>query len=108
MIPTFDFQPDGSFNATPTCSTQIAVTTAVQQLTLPASLVQNGTMRLVNNGAQNIAWCYGVNANLSMTNGVLMLANTVESFGFPAGVTQISVIGAATGSTLVASVGVGS
>jgi hypothetical protein len=108
MIPTFDFQPDGSFNPTPTCSTSVAVTTAVQQLTLPASLVQNGTMRLLVSGTAQIAWCYGANNNLTMGNGLNMLANTVETFGIPTGVTQISVIGASTGSTVYASVGVGS
>jgi hypothetical protein len=108
MVPSVAFQPDGSSANPPTCSTQIAVTTAVQQLTLPTSSIQNGSLRLVVNGTANIAWCYGNNSGLSMTNGVSMLANTVEVFAWPAGVTQISVIGAATGSTLIASVGVGS
>ena len=106
MTPTFNFQPDGSSSNPPTCSTQVAVTTSVQQLTLPATQIKSGAMRLINSGTQNIAWCYGSNSGLSMTNGVVMLPNTVETFAFTSGV--ISVIGSAAGSTLIASVGIGS
>lgn len=101
----FAFQPAGAQGATPTASTTLAVTTSVAQLTLPV-WPQAKSLRLVNNGAAAIAWSYGVSANLSMTNGVVMLPNTVETFSIPPGTTQLSVIGAAA-SSFSASVGEG-
>ncbi|CAB3782101.1 hypothetical protein [Paraburkholderia fynbosensis] len=101
------FQPRGAQGATPAAQAQIAVTTSVQQINLPAVPVQGGTMRMVVDGSANIAWSYGVSASLSMTNGVPMLANTIETFTVPDGVTQLSVIGAAAGSTLRIVVGDG-
>jgi hypothetical protein len=102
----FAFQPAGAFGATPAASTSLAVTLVVQQLALPAFVGQS--MRLVNNGTASIAWSFGVSANLSMTNGVVMLPNTAEMFTVPVGTTQLSVIGSAAGtSVLTASIGEG-
>ncbi len=97
--------PDRAYGPTPAASTQVAVTTAVQTLTLPAA--NGGNMRLVNNGTAAIAWCYGPAANLSMTNGVVMLPNTVEIFDRNQNAAQLSVIGSAAGSTLIAHIGNG-
>lgn len=96
------FQPSGAQGTTPSVQTNIAVTTAVQQLTLPAGVnaMQGGAMRIVVDGTSNVAWAYGVSSGLTIGNGVHMLANTVETFYLPPGVTQISLIGASTGSTV--------
>lgn len=99
----FAFQPTGAQGTTPAASTSLAVTTSVQQLTLPTYVGQS--MRLVNNGDSAIAWAYGVSSGLTMGNGVVMLPGTVEVFTVPPGTTQLSVIGASTGSTLVAHIG---
>lgn len=107
MTPQLAFQPVGSFTAPPVCSAQIEVTTSVQALTLPVSNIVNGTMRLVVSGTSNVAWCYGDNPELTMANGVVMLADTVEVFALPSSVGEISVIGASTGSTFIASAGDG-
>lgn len=64
-------------------------------------------MRVVNSGTANIAWCYGVNAALTMADGVVMLPNTVEVFALPGSVTQLSVIGASAGSTMIVCAGDG-
>ncbi|CAB4188172.1 hypothetical protein UFOVP1165_65, partial [uncultured Caudovirales phage] len=63
----------------------------------------------VNTGTQTIHWLYG---NVAVTTtgaamGVPMLANTVETFTVPAGITQLSVIAAAVGSSLYVTVGDG-
>lgn len=59
---------------------------------LPARFLVDGTV--------NIAWCYGNNPGLTYANGEVMLANSVELFQIPVGVTVISVIAGGTGSTL--------
>jgi hypothetical protein len=107
MQQQYPFQPRGASGNPPAAQASIAVTTAVQQLTLPQLPSEGGTMRVVVDGTSNIAWTFGVAAGLTMNNGVPMLGNTVESFSIPASVTQLSVIGAATGSTLRVVVGDG-
>ena len=107
MQQNYPFQPRGAVGTTPAGQTSIAVTAAVQQLTLPPVPAEGGSMRLVNAGTQTIYWSYGVSASLSTSNGVPMLPNTVETFSVPGGTTQLSVIAGATGSTLIATVGDG-
>lgn len=107
MNPQLAFQPGGSSTNPPTCSAAVVATTSVQVLALPPTLIQNGTMLLVNQGTANVAWCYGNNTGLTMTNGVVVLANTSRVFALPGNVTQLSVIGSAAGSTFSAVVGDG-
>lgn len=94
------FQPIG-------VQASIAVTAVVQQLDLPAIPAGGGAMRVVVDGTANVAWTYGAVAGLTLNTGVHMLANTVEVFSIPGNVTQLSVIGAAAGSTLRVIVGDG-
>ncbi|MGG2046765.1 hypothetical protein [Burkholderia gladioli] len=101
------FQPRGAAGATPNSTTNLAVTTAVQQLTLPAVPAEGATLRLVCSGTQTVFWSYGVSSGLTVSNGVPLLANTVEPFFVPGGATQISLIAAATGSTVYATIGDG-
>lgn len=103
----YPFQPRGASGTTPTANASLAVTASVQQITLPAVPAEGGTMRIVVSGTQEIAWSYGVSSGLLLTNGVTMVANTVESFTIPGGVTQLSVIAAATGSTIRVHIGDG-
>jgi len=104
---SFSFQARGATGTTPAAQTALAVTAAVQQITLPSAPSEGGTIRVVVDGTQNIAWSYGVSASLNLSNGVHMLANTVETFSVPGGITQLSVIAAATGSTVRVMVGDG-
>lgn len=107
MQQQYPFQPRGASGNPPAAQASIAVTTAVQQLTLPQIPSEGGSMRIVVDGTANVAWSFGVVAGLTMNNGLPMLANTVESFSIPAGVTQLSVVGSATGSTIRVVVGDG-
>jgi len=107
MQQDFPFQPRGATGTTPTANASLAVTASVQQITIPAVSNDGGTMRIVVSGTQEIAWSYGVSSGLSLSNGVSMLANTVESFAIPGGITQLSVVAAATGSTIRVHVGDG-
>ena len=94
MQQNYPFQPRGASGATPTAQTSIAISAAVQQLTLPPLPVEGGSMLVAVDGASNIAWCYGVSAGLTIGNGVFMFANTKQVFSIPPGITQLSVIGA--------------
>lgn len=98
------FHPIGASAATPASQANGAVTASVTQITLPTLPGTQGTRdvvyRFVVDGPQSIAWAYGANGNLTLSNGVFMLGNTVETFLVPQGTTTISVIAAATGSTL--------
>jgi len=107
MQQDFPFQPRGATGTTPTANASLAVTASVQQITIPTVSNDGGTMRIVVSGTQEIAWSYGVSSGLSLSNGVSMLANTVESFAIPGGITQLSVVAAATGSTIRVHVGDG-
>jgi hypothetical protein len=102
------FQPRGSNQTTPAGTVSGAVTASVTQINLPSAPYATDTVgRFVNDGTQEIFWAYGSESGLTTANGVPMLANTVETFSIPAGVTQISVIAGATGSTLRITVGDG-
>ena len=101
------FQPRGATGTTPNSTTNLAVTTAAQQLTLPSIPAEGATLRLVCAGTQTVFWSYGASSGLTVSNGVPVLANTVETFFVPGGTTQISLIAAATGSTVYATVGDG-
>lgn len=105
----FPFQPRASNQTPPAGTTNGAVTAGVTQIALPAPAPYETetTGRFVNSGSQVIYWAYGTQAGLTAANGVPMLPNTVETFTIPAGVSQISVIAAATGSTLYITAGDG-
>lgn len=107
MQQNYAFQPRGASGTTPNAQTNIAVTASVQQLTLPPIPQEGGSMRIVVDGTSNIAWSFGVSSGLTIGNGVHMLANTVEAYSIPGGVTQLSVIGASTGSTMRVIIGDG-
>jgi hypothetical protein len=98
------FHPIGASAATPAAQASGAVTASVTQITLPTLPATQGSRdvvyRFVVDGAQAISWAYGTNSNLTVSNGVYMLGNTVETFLVPQGTTTISVIAAATGTTL--------
>ena len=92
----------------PTGTASVAVTTSIQQITLPGAPYGGETIgRFVNSGTQTIFWCYGTSASLSVSNGMPMMANTAELFTLPKSITKISVIGPATGSTLYITAGDG-
>lgn len=104
------FTPLGAAPAVgpPLAQSQLAVTTSVQQINLPIpTSYGEQTLRIVVDGTANIAWCVGVNSQLTINNGVPMLGNTIETFDVPIGITQLSVIGTATGSTIRVTVGDG-
>ena len=102
------FMPRGSNQSPPVGTVSGAVTTGVTQLTLPGAPYMTETIaRFCVQGTSNIAWAYGAQAGLTTSNGVPMLGNTVEEFGIPNGVTQISVIAGSTGSTLSITIGDG-
>jgi hypothetical protein len=108
MQTQFCFQPRASNQATPAGTVNGAVTASVTNIVLPVGPgLTECTARFVNSGAQVIFWSYGAGASLSVANGVPMLPNTVETFNIPAGVSQLAVIAAATGSTLYVTVGDG-
>lgn len=95
-------------NGAPVAQGSIAVTTAVQQVPLSAtSASDKNTIRIVVDGASSIAWCCGINPLLTMSNGVPMLGNTIETFTIPDNVSQLSVIGSAAGSTIRVLIGEG-
>ena len=84
----------------------VAVTATAQTLTLtsPGAGTGNATLRLANKGSETVFFHFLATATLS--NGVPILPNTVEVFDL-GGLTSLSVIAAATGSTLYATTGVG-
>lgn len=100
MQQQYPFQPRGAVGTTPNTQVNIAVTSAVQQVNLPVLPSEGVSMRVVVDGTQGIAWSYGSSSGLTVGNGVYMLPNTVEVFNLPPSVTQLSVIAAASGSTL--------
>lgn len=105
----FPFLPRASNQNPPAGTSNGAVTAAVTQINLPATAPYETetTARFVNAGSQTVFWCYGTQAGLTAANGVPVLANTVETFTIPAGISTISVIAASTGSTLYITVGDG-
>ncbi|WP_157903226.1 hypothetical protein [Cupriavidus malaysiensis] len=99
------FYPSGAAQNPPTAGAALAVTAAVQQISLPATLTRAATVRIANYGTQPIAFAYGTAAGLTMANGVFMLAGTVETFYLPAGTSKLSLIAPGPGSTVYVSVG---
>lgn len=104
MQQNYPFQPA----ATAASTTALAVTGSNQALTMsPATGSDGGTMRIANIGTQTVFIALGT-VTSSVTTSMPMLANTVETFSLPGAVTTLSVIAAATGSTLYVTVGQGS
>jgi hypothetical protein len=99
MQTQFAFLPRAANQNPPVTQVEIAVTAAVQQLAVP-QVETECTMRIVNDGPAAFAWCFGAQAALTLNNGVYMLPTSVETFTLPAGITQLSVIGSATGSNM--------
>lgn len=94
------FRPRGLEEATPAGQVPLTVSAAVQQVSLPPSVQYcGGAIRIVNQGGTGVAWCYGNNGNLTLSNGEFMLPDTVETFQIPRGYTQLSVIGASAAGT---------
>lgn len=85
---------------TPDAQRPITTTSAVQTLNLPSTSRLGQTMRIMVDGTDPIAWAYGNSTGLTMDNGVPMVGNSVEVFGLPAEVTQLSVIGKTGGSVV--------
>lgn len=63
-------------------------------------------MRLANIGTQTIFVALGT-VTASASTSMPIMANTIEMFSLPGGVNTLSVIAAATGSTLYATIGIG-
>lgn len=101
------FFPQGANGATPGASAFVAATTSVQQIMLPFVSPVAVSIRIVVKGTSAIAWSEGIATGLTMGNGVVMLANTVEVFTIPPGVDRISVIADAAGSNVYLNVGDG-
>lgn len=97
----FPFLPRGANQNPPVAQDNIATTAGVQTLTLTntGKVETETTIRVVNQGTDVTAWCFGVQAGLTLGNGEFMLPNTVETFTLPAGITALSVIGSAGGNT---------
>jgi hypothetical protein len=96
----FAFQPRGGAAST----VSIAVTASAQAVGLPVLAAESCTVRLVNAGTQTVFIAFTGTAVAATS--MPMLANTVEVFSMPNG-SALSVIAAATGSTLYATVGDG-
>lgn len=109
MQAQFAFLPRASNQNPPAGSVQGAVTAAVTQINLPAPApYETETTALFSNiGSQWVYWCFGAQAGLTTANGVPVGPGTQQTFTIPAGVSQISVIAGATGSTLAVTVGDG-
>jgi hypothetical protein len=99
----FAFLPRAANQNPPKSQDVLAATTnAVQTLTLTntGNVETECTIRVVNQGTDVTAWCFGVQAGLTLANGVFMLPNTVETFTLPQGVSALSVIGSVGGNSL--------
>lgn len=102
MQQQYPFQPVAGAATT----LSIAVTASNQTFTIPVAPTNGGTMRLINTGSQTIFWAYGT-VTSAVATSTPMLPDTVETFSLPGGVTTLSVIAAATGSTLYCTIGEG-
>lgn len=111
MQQNFPFQPSGAQGATPSASVAIAITAAVQQITLPATSSDDNAMLIMVDDAPGtgarVAWSYGVSSGLAIGNGVPMMPGDTRVFALPPGVTQLSVIGSAATGTFRVCVGRG-
>lgn len=94
-------------------STNAAVTASSAQITLPTAIATgpSGTgnpwqLRLCNVGTQTVFWAWG-SVTASVSTSTPIPPNWVEVYSCPEGVSQISVIAAATGSTLYCTAGFG-
>ena len=97
------------FQPAPTASstTALAVTESNHTMTLsPNGGAQTRSVRLANIGTQTVFVALGT-VTSSVTRSMPVLANSVEVFTLPGGVTTLSVIAASTGSTLYATIGDG-
>lgn len=104
----YPFNPRGLETNPPTGQSSGAVLTTVTQIALAGTPVaQETTLRLVVDGTAPISFCFGVAAGLTYANGMVLLPNTTTDFNLPEEVTQLSVIAAATGSTLRCYLGIG-
>ena len=88
MQTQFAFLPRAANQATPATQVSGAVTAVVTNVTIPSPVETECTIRIVNDGTQAFAWCFGAGAGLTLNNGVYMLPSTVETFTLPAGVTE--------------------
>ena len=102
MQQQYPFQPNGGAAST----TNGSVTAASTQITLPAVGSDGGTLLLTNIGTQTVFIAYGA-VTASLTTSMPILANSAQTISIPGNVSQLSVIAAATGSTLYATVGGG-
>lgn len=95
------FQPRNANQTTPAAQVSGAVTASVTQISLPSTVGADSlNARFCVQGTDPIAWAYGTQASLTLSNGVFMLPNSVEVFALPPGITTISVISSGTASTL--------
>lgn len=85
----------------------LAVTTTSQTLAIPRAGVGTQSLRIVVNGTAPIYFKMVKNSTDTVTNttGVLMLANTIETFNVQNDITYIALIADATGSTVQISIG---
>lgn len=98
-----------AFQPAPTAAstTALAVTGSNQTLTLsPNGGAMTRSVRLANIGTQTVFVALDTVAS-SVTTSMPILANSVEVFTLPAGITTLSVIAAGAGSTLYATIGDG-
>lgn len=101
------FYPHGADTSPPAAGVSLIVTASIQQITLPTIPAGGATMRIVVSGTSPIAFAFGAVTGLTMQNGVVMLPGTVETFYVPPGTQKLSLIGAASGSTIYVNVGDG-
>ena len=107
MQQNYPFQPRGATGTIPTAQATLAITAAVQQLTIPLIPQEGCSILIAVDGASNIAWSFGVSSGLTIGNGVFMFANSKETFGCPPYTTQISFIGASAVGNIRVTVGDG-
>lgn len=96
------FQPRGGLNST----TALAVTGSNQTFSLPAVGPDGASLLISNSGTQVVFIAYG-SVTSSITTSMPVINNSAILIQLPPGVTQISCIAAAVGSTIYATVGDG-
>ena len=97
------------FQPVPTAAstTALAVTASNQTLTMsPNGGSMTRSMRIAVIGTQTVFVALGT-VTSSVTTSMPILANSVEVFTLPAGLTTLSVIAASTGSTIYVTIGEG-
>lgn len=107
----FPFQPSGAQGATPTTQAALAISLAIQQISLPATTSGDNAMMVTVDDAPGtgarVAWSYGVSASLSLSNGCFLMPGESKTFTLPPGVAQLSFIGSAATGTFRVCVGRG-